>query len=160
MGFLAKFRRLTNVKTSNENCLEFVFLYNNRMTEERISAVPTKAKSVFCAAVDPVVQGKTRAEQFYQGDTDGKKVDCELCCCVHVYQGSYQKLPSGILFWANFVKLVILVKPVLPIKVTVPEWVEAVRGAWKRGLQREKKVSFAFFDFFCRMTYISPLQPQ
>jgi 2-oxoglutarate dehydrogenase E1 component len=25
-------------------------------------------------AVDPVVQGKTRAEQFYRGDTEGKKV--------------------------------------------------------------------------------------
>ena len=26
------------------------------------------------AAVDPVVQGKTRAEQFYRGDTEGKEV--------------------------------------------------------------------------------------
>ena len=26
------------------------------------------------AAVDPVVQGKTRAEQFYRGDTEGKQV--------------------------------------------------------------------------------------
>lgn len=25
-------------------------------------------------AVDPVVQGKTKAEQFYCGDTEGKKV--------------------------------------------------------------------------------------
>ena len=25
-------------------------------------------------AVDPVVQGKTRAEQFYRGDVDGKEV--------------------------------------------------------------------------------------
>jgi 2-oxoglutarate dehydrogenase E1 component len=25
-------------------------------------------------AVDPVVQGKTRAEQFYRGDGEGKKV--------------------------------------------------------------------------------------
>jgi len=25
-------------------------------------------------AVDPVVQGKTRAEQFYRGDTEGRKV--------------------------------------------------------------------------------------
>lgn len=25
-------------------------------------------------AVDPVVQGKTKAEQFYRGDTAGKKV--------------------------------------------------------------------------------------
>ncbi len=28
-------------------------------------------------AVDPVVQGKTKAEQFYCGDSDGKRV-CEL----------------------------------------------------------------------------------
>lgn len=26
------------------------------------------------AAVDPVVQGKTKAEQFYRGSTDGKQV--------------------------------------------------------------------------------------
>ena len=26
------------------------------------------------AAVDPVVQGKTKAEQFYRGDVDGQKV--------------------------------------------------------------------------------------
>lgn len=25
-------------------------------------------------AVDPIVQGKTRAEQFYKGDNEGKKV--------------------------------------------------------------------------------------
>ena len=34
--------------------------------------------SVIClccvAAVDPVVEGKTRSEQFYRGDTQGKKV--------------------------------------------------------------------------------------
>jgi len=28
----------------------------------------------FTEAVDPVVQGKTRAEQFYRGDNEGKKV--------------------------------------------------------------------------------------
>lgn len=31
--------------------------------------------AIFLAlAVDPVVQGKTRAEQFYRGDEDGKEV--------------------------------------------------------------------------------------
>ena len=30
--------------------------------------------NMLCAAVDPVVQGKTKAEQFYRGSTDGKQV--------------------------------------------------------------------------------------
>lgn len=29
-------------------------------------------------AVDPVVQGKTKAEQFYRGDNEGKKVSPKL----------------------------------------------------------------------------------
>lgn len=29
-------------------------------------------------AVDPVVQGKTKAEQFYRGDAEGKKVTAEF----------------------------------------------------------------------------------
>lgn len=38
---------------------------------------PTKQNYVFhlfFVAVDPVVQGKTRAEQFYRGDAQGKTV--------------------------------------------------------------------------------------
>lgn len=34
-------------------------------------------------AVDPVVQGKTRAEQFYRGDGEGKKVSFIIIC--HFY---------------------------------------------------------------------------
>jgi len=40
-------------------------------------------------AVDPVVQGKVKAEQYYRGDTDGKKVYYYQCC----YQ--YQRLEAG-----------------------------------------------------------------
>jgi len=29
-------------------------------------------------AVNPVVQGKTKADQFYCGDTDGNRVRCKL----------------------------------------------------------------------------------
>ena len=31
------------------------------------------------SAVDPVVQGKTKAEQFYKDDEDGKKVNIAIC---------------------------------------------------------------------------------
>ena len=36
---------------------------------------PTASQFVFDSlAVDPVVEGKTRSEQFYRGDSQGKKV--------------------------------------------------------------------------------------
>lgn len=37
-------------------------------------------------AVDPVVQGKTRAEQFYRGDGEGKKV-CIFFLIVLLFSG-------------------------------------------------------------------------
>lgn len=43
--------------------------YTNKIIRLAVCANPSHLE-----AVDPVVQGKTRAEQFYRGDTDGKKV--------------------------------------------------------------------------------------
>ena len=42
-------------------------------------------------AADPVVQGKTRAEQFYRGDTEGNKVSDDagsVCVCVCMCVGA------------------------------------------------------------------------
>ncbi|KAK7482309.1 hypothetical protein BaRGS_00026437 [Batillaria attramentaria] len=55
--------------------------YHLGMSHERLNRVTSKhirlavvANPSHLEAVDPVVQGKTKAEQFYRGDTDGKKV--------------------------------------------------------------------------------------
>ncbi|XP_041362850.1 2-oxoglutarate dehydrogenase, mitochondrial-like isoform X1 [Gigantopelta aegis] len=55
--------------------------YHLGMSHERLNRVTNKniklavvANPSHLEACDPVVQGKTRAEQFYRGDTDGKKV--------------------------------------------------------------------------------------
>lgn len=45
----------------------------NRMTNKNIR-LAVVANPSHLEAVDPVVQGKTRAEQFYRGDNEGKKV--------------------------------------------------------------------------------------
>ncbi|XP_062989206.1 2-oxoglutarate dehydrogenase-like, mitochondrial [Elgaria multicarinata webbii] len=45
----------------------------NRATNKNIS-LSLVANPSHLEAVDPVVQGKTKAEQFYRGDTEGKKV--------------------------------------------------------------------------------------
>ncbi|XP_037660653.1 2-oxoglutarate dehydrogenase-like, mitochondrial isoform X3 [Choloepus didactylus] len=45
----------------------------NRVTNRNI-ALSLVANPSHLEAVDPVVQGKTKAEQFYRGDTEGKKV--------------------------------------------------------------------------------------
>ncbi len=42
-------------------------------------------------AVDPVVQGKTRAEQFYRGDGEGKKVRIHLKAFLRNLQNSYNE---------------------------------------------------------------------
>ena len=39
-----------------------------------LSGAPDCVCAKFVLAVDPVVEGKTRSEQFYRGDTEGKKV--------------------------------------------------------------------------------------
>lgn len=51
------------------------------MSHERLNRVTNKyiklavvANPSHLEAVDPVVQGKTKAEQYYRGDTNGKKV--------------------------------------------------------------------------------------
>jgi len=48
----------------------------NRVTERHIT-LSLMANPSHLEAVDPVVQGKTKAEQFYCGDSDGNRV-CEL----------------------------------------------------------------------------------
>ena len=57
--------------------------YHLGMSHERINRVTDKnirlavvANPSHLEAVDPVVQGKVKAEQFYRGDSDGKKVSC------------------------------------------------------------------------------------
>lgn len=49
-------------------CLERI----NRVTNKKIK-ISVVANPSHLEAVDPVVEGKTRAEQFYNGDTQGKK---------------------------------------------------------------------------------------
>lgn len=46
----------------------------NRVTNKNIR-IAVVANPSHLEAVDPVVQGKTRAEQFYRGDSEGKKVN-------------------------------------------------------------------------------------
>lgn len=57
-------------------------------------------------AVDPVVEGKTRSEQFYRGDTQGKKVNTcitvillnvGLHSCYIVKQAEFSKAPEMII---------------------------------------------------------------
>lgn len=45
----------------------------NRVTDRNIT-LSLVANPSHLEAVDPVVQGKTKAEQFYCGDSDGKRV--------------------------------------------------------------------------------------
>lgn len=45
----------------------------NRVTDRNIT-LSLVANPSHLEAADPVVQGKTKAEQFYCGDTEGKKV--------------------------------------------------------------------------------------
>lgn len=45
----------------------------NRVTNKNIR-LAIAANPSHLEAVDPVVQGKTKAEQFYRGDGEGKKV--------------------------------------------------------------------------------------
>lgn len=45
----------------------------NRETDKNIT-LSLMANPSHLEAVDPVVQGKTKAEQFYRGDTEGKRV--------------------------------------------------------------------------------------
>lgn len=64
--------------------------YHLGMYHERINRVTNRnitlslvANPSHLEAVDPVVQGKTKAEQFYRGDAQGRKVRaCALGCWV------------------------------------------------------------------------------
>lgn len=51
-------------------------MYHRRMNRvsDRFITLSLMANPSHLEAVDPVVQGKTKAEQFYSGDTDGKRV--------------------------------------------------------------------------------------
>uniref|UniRef100_A0AAQ4RTL3 2-oxoglutarate dehydrogenase complex component E1 n=1 Tax=Gasterosteus aculeatus aculeatus TaxID=481459 RepID=A0AAQ4RTL3_GASAC len=51
----------------------------NRETDKNIT-LSLMANPSHLEAVDPVVQGKAKAEQFYRGDTQGKKV---MCISIH-----------------------------------------------------------------------------
>lgn len=50
----------------------------NRVSDKYIT-LSLMANPSHLEAVDPVVQGKTKAEQFYCGDTEGKRVCLSLC---------------------------------------------------------------------------------
>ena len=58
----------------------------NRVTNKNIR-LAVVANPSHLEAVDPVVQGKTRAEQFYRGDGEGKKVSLLQTdvWCLNVY---------------------------------------------------------------------------
>lgn len=51
----------------------------NRVTDRTIT-LSLVANPSHLEAADPVVQGKTKAEQFYCGDTEGKKVSWCFTC--------------------------------------------------------------------------------
>lgn len=51
----------------------------NRETDKNIT-LSLMANPSHLEAVDPVVQGKAKAEQFYRGDTQGKKVVVVAVC--------------------------------------------------------------------------------
>lgn len=52
----------------------FSFKSSLPKSKHLISRIALVANPSHLEAVDPVVQGKTRAEQFFRGDVDGKKV--------------------------------------------------------------------------------------
>jgi len=61
--------------------------YHLGMSHERINRATNKnmrmsvvANPSHLEAVDSVVQGKTKAEQYYRGDTDGKKASSISTC--------------------------------------------------------------------------------
>ncbi len=49
----------------------------NHMTDKKVR-LAVVANPSHLEAADPVVQGKTKAEQYYRGDTDGHKVQLKL----------------------------------------------------------------------------------
>ena len=78
--------------------------YHLGMSHERINRVTNKnirlavvANPSHLEAVDPVVQGKTKAEQYYRGDHEGKKVRClrldDMSCAAIVQLYSYALKP-------------------------------------------------------------------
>ena len=73
--------------------------YHLGMSHERINRVTNKnirlavvANPSHLEAVDPVVQGKTKAEQYYRGDHEGKKVRAlrlDDMSCAAIVQGIF-----------------------------------------------------------------------
>jgi len=65
--------------------LERINRETNRMIRLSVVANPSHLE-----ACDPVVQGKTKAEQYYRGDTHGKKVThIELHCSIGKFVASF-----------------------------------------------------------------------
>lgn len=62
----------------------------NRVTNKQIK-IAVVANPSHLEAVDPVVQGKTRAEQFYRGDTEGRKVSYHGFMMIELRQTLYMK---------------------------------------------------------------------
>lgn len=66
--------------------------YHLGMSHERLNRVTNKniklavvANPSHLEAVNPVVEGKARAEMFYRGDTDGKKVSVAVEAILRLY---------------------------------------------------------------------------
>jgi 2-oxoglutarate dehydrogenase complex dehydrogenase (E1) component-like enzyme len=71
----------------------------NRVTNKNIR-LAVVANPSHLEAVDPVVQGKTRAEQFYRGDGEGKKVShCRIFRTRNVTNAASLKIVT--LLWLN-----------------------------------------------------------
>lgn len=64
----------------------------NRVTNKNIR-LAVVANPSHLEAVDPIVQGKTRAEQFYRGDGEGKKV------LLYRYWNNFVDKILFLLFW-------------------------------------------------------------
>lgn len=65
----------------------------NRVTNKNIR-LAVVANPSHLETVDPVVEGKTRAEQFYRGDGEGKKVGIKDNMYDSIYLRGLQKNPK------------------------------------------------------------------
>ena len=69
----------------------------NRSTNKNIQ-LAVVANPSHLEAVDPVVQGKTKAEQYYRGDQEGKKV-CEIISNVSQITGGIMNNQQHIIYY-------------------------------------------------------------
>lgn len=78
----------------------------NRVTNKNIR-LAVVANPSHLEAVDPIVQGKTRAEQFYRGDGEGKKVKFPRQRLLKNQNAFKRKPPKPInLFWMTRIEYV------------------------------------------------------